>query len=379
MPDIDILIIGAGVVGLAVAKEVSECSKNVVLVEKNAYFGQETSSRNSEVIHAGMHYPQGSLKAVLCVEGRQLLYEICRKHAIGFKKCGKLTVALDSWEVPYLEKLLRQGESNGVEGLRFVEKKELTSLEPNIDGFSALWSSETGIIDSHRLMQYYLNFAKDNGAIVSFNSKVSAIEKSYQGYNVAVSNNDDNFVLRSQVVINCAGLDSDTIAAMPGIDILASKYNLYYCRGEYFRVHNQYGKLNTLVYPVPVPKGAGLGIHATLDLNGGLRLGPDDEYLALREVNYSSDPSKRKNFFLSANKFMPFLKEEDLATDTVGIRPKLQGPGEDFRDFVIQDEAKKGFPGLINLIGIESPGLTASAAIGKKVKTMVTDILGARI
>ncbi|MHB8155089.1 MAG: NAD(P)/FAD-dependent oxidoreductase [Candidatus Omnitrophota bacterium] len=379
MQDIDVLIIGAGVVGLAVANQVSKNFKEVVVVEKNAYFGQETSSRNSEVIHAGMHYPGGTLKAVLCVEGRHLLYEICRKFNIPYKKTGKLTIATKSDEIPYLEKLFKQGRANGVEGLRLIEKSQIRSIEPNIEGIAGLVSSETGIIDSHSLMQYFYDSAKDSGAIVAFNSEVTVIEKTQQGCNVTIKSGNDEFALRSQVIINCAGLNSDTIAGMGGIDIKSRRYNLHYCKGEYFRVNNRIGMLNALVYPVPKPKGAGLGIHATLDLNGGMRLGPDDEYLGSRDISYLSDNSKRKNFFLSAREFMPFLQEDDLSPDTVGIRPKLQGPGEDFRDFIIQDETQNGFGGLINLIGIESPGLTASAAIGKKVNDMTANILGVKI
>lgn len=379
MQNIDVLVIGAGVVGLAVASQVSKNFKEVVVVERNAYFGRETSSRNSEVIHCGMHYPEATLKAIFCVEGRHLLYEICEKFNIPCKKTGKLTIATKSDEIPYLDKLFKQGQANGVEGLCFIKKSQIHSIEPNVEGVAALFSSETGIIDSHSLMEYFFDSIKDNGAIVAFNSEATAIVKTQQGYDVTIKNGNDESVLRSQIVINCAGLNSDTIAAMPGIDIKTRRYNLHYCKGEYFRVNNRIGMLNTLVYPVPKPKGAGLGIHATLDLNGGIRLGPDDEYLGSRQIDYSSDNSKRKNFFLSASEFMPFLKEDDLSPDTVGIRPKLQGPNEDFRDFIIQDESQNGFPGLINLIGIESPGLTASVAIGRRVRNMAVNILGVKI
>lgn len=357
MDEIDILIIGAGVVGLAVAKQLAEKETNLVVVEKAKSFGQETSSRNSEVIHGGMYYPGQTLKAEMCVEGRQLLYEICQRHNIPYKKIGKLIVATEKEEIPSLEKLLIQGRDNGVDELRMINQQELGNLEPNVRGISAVYSRGTGIINSHRLMQYFLETVRSNSGIVSFNSEVTSIEKLSEGY---------------KVVINCAGLDSDLIAQMAGIEIKQCKYELHYCKGEYFRVNsNKSGLIKRLIYLVPKPKSGGLGIHATLDLAGSLRLGPDDEYLEDRDKDYSVDNSKRTVFYESAKKFLPFLEEQDILPDTSGIRPKLQGKNEEFRDFVIKEESDKCLAGFINLIGIESPGLTASPAIAKMVSNMV--------
>lgn len=372
MEKVDALIIGAGVVGLAVAKELAKKKKAIVVVEKNKSFGQETSSRNSEVIHGGMYYPTGSLKAKLCIEGRYYLYELCQKYNIPYKKIGKLIVATEKEEIPSLDKLLTQGRTNGASELRMINQKELSELEPRVRGISALYSPETGIIDSHRLMQYLLDDTKSNGAIVVFNSEVVAIEKLSDGYKVSVKNDSDIVTLKTQILINCAGLDSDNIAEMAGIDIDKFKYKLHYCKGQYFRVGtNKSALINRLVYPVPKPKSAGLGIHATLDLAGSLRLGPDDNYLDGRDKDYSVDNSKRTAFYLSVKKFMPFLEEDELQPDISGIRPKLQSQNENFRDFIIKEETDSGLAGFINLIGIESPGLTASPAIGKMVKKMV--------
>jgi len=372
MEKTDILIIGAGVVGLAIAKELGGCGKEVVLVEKNSSFGQETSSRNSEVIHGGMYYPTGTLKAKLCVEGREMLYDLCKNNNIPHKKTGKLIVATEKDEIPALENILSLGKKNGVSGLTMLDEKEVKRKEPHISAIAALYSPETGIIDSHRLMQYFLDSTKDKEVITVFNSEVTAIEKKGNGYLVVIKSGSESTDLQARIVINSAGLDADKITAMAGIDIEQCKYRLHYCKGQYFRVKSsKAGLIKGLVYPVPKPKSGGLGIHATVDLNGGVRLGPDDEYLPTHVKDYSSCESRRADFYASVRKFMPFLKESDLFADTTGIRPKLQGPGGDFRDFVIAEESKNGFPQLINLIGIESPGLTAAAAIGRYVNQML--------
>jgi L-2-hydroxyglutarate oxidase LhgO len=373
MDKTDILIIGAGVVGLAVAKELSFISKDVIIIEKNKSFGQETSSRNSEVIHGGMYYPSGTLKAELCVNGRHLLYQLCDEKKIPHKKVGKLIIATDKFELSALEAIFAQGKNNGVEGLEIISKAQINKLEPKVSGIAALHSPETGIIDSHRLMDYLLTIAKENGASVAYNAEVTAIKMSKDGYKVIIKNNSEIIEIKALVVINCAGLDSDIVAGMVGIDTVKEKYNLYYCKGQYFRVSPDKSRfINRLVYPVPQFKSGGLGIHATPDLAGSLRLGPDDNYLDERAKDYSVDGQKRMDFFASAVKFLPFLEEGDLVPDTAGIRPKLQPRGGEFRDFIIRDEAEKSFPGFINLVGIESPGLTASPAIAGMVKEMVS-------
>lgn len=374
MEDFDIIIIGAGVVGLAVASELaqSKVKKSILILEKAHSFGQETSSRNSEVIHGGMYYPSNTLKSCLCIEGRKLLYEICKEQNIPHKKIGKLIVATEKEELPALDNIREQGEANGVDGLRLISAAGLKGLEPNLFGISALFSEETGIVDSHRLMEYFLYSAESRDVMIAYNSEVYDIVKMVHGYKITVKNNKEILSINSSVVINCAGLDADRIASSAGIDLKKYKYELRYCKGQYFRVSLSKAKLlNRLAYPVPKPNSGGLGIHATLDLAGGLRLGPDDSYLKNRVKDYSVDENKKHDFYLSAKKFMPFIDEQDLCSDTSGIRPKLQEEQGGFRDFVIKEESGKGLPGFINLIGIESPGLTASAAIAKYVRGLL--------
>jgi L-2-hydroxyglutarate oxidase LhgO len=251
-------------------------------------------------------------------------------------------------------------------------REEIKKTEPNIFGIAALHSSETGIFDSHIFMQRLFSKTKDNGATVVFDSEALAIKKESSGYTVAVKDGSGKTDLSAKVVINCAGLDSDLVAGMAGINIKINKYELHYCKGQYFRVNQKKARLvNRLIYPVPEPRAGGLGIHATPDLGGGLRLGPDHQYLSSRIKDYSLDQSKRTDFYNSVKRFLPFIKEDDIAPDTAGIRPKLQSQDGKFRDFVIREEREDGFPGLINLIGIESPGLTASLAIAEYVGYMI--------
>jgi len=224
-------------------------------------------------------------------------------------------------------------------------------------------------------MQRLIMKAKTSGVTVVFSSEVVGIKRTESGYNVTVNNSGTSEILSAKIVINCAGLDSDTMAMKAGIDIKKCRYELRYCKGKYFRVNGRRSSyINRLVYPVPKPKAGGLGIHATPDLSGGLRLGPDHEYLENRAKDYSVSTSKRPDFYVSASKFMPFIEESDISADTSGIRPQLKDYGSDFRDFIIKDETDNGLPGLINLIGIESPGLTASLAIGEYVLKICRDL-----
>lgn len=369
MYKIDILIIGAGAVGLAVAEELSGLSKNILVIERNGKFGQETSSRNSEVIHGGIYYPPDSLKAKMCVSGRELLYEFCAKFKVPHKKIGKLIVATEEEEFRAIESLFSNAEKSGVPGLRILDGKEIKKVEPNIFAIKAIYSPETGIIDSHSFMQRLADKAKDNGATIVFNSEVTVIEKDKDSFKVTIKDTDGETVVSAKVVVNCAGLDSDRVAETAGIDIAKNKYGLHYCKGQYFRVNSRKASLvKRLVYPVPQPKAGGLGVHATLDLGGGMRLGPDHEYLKDRSRDYSVDESRKRSFYTAVKRFLPFIEEDDISSDTTGIRPKLQPHGGEFRDFVIKEESVNGLPGFINLIGIESPGLTASLAIARHVK-----------
>lgn len=371
----DITIIGAGVVGLAIAAQVAGRHKAVYVLERNERFGQETSSRHSGVIHSGIYYPYDSLKAKLCVEGNRLLYELCRKHGIGYRKLGKIIVATDDEEIVQLEELQKRGQGNGVKGLKIISRHELTKLEPNVKGIAALFSPSTGIIDAHALMEYFTARAKEGGAEIAFRKNVVAIEKLADGYKITVEENErDKFFFATRILINCAGLQCDKIAELAGIDIAGAWYKLHYCKGEYFSVCNGKNKLvKRLIYPVPEVKDTGLGVHVTLDLEGRMRLGPNTQYVD--SIDYAVDSRHKDSFYNSARGMLPFIEYEDLEPEMAGIRPKLQGPGEEVRDFVIREETGKGLPGFIDLIGIESPGLTASPAIARYVAGLVENIM----
>ncbi|GBD95397.1 MAG TPA: NAD(P)/FAD-dependent oxidoreductase [Nitrospirae bacterium] len=370
MEEVEITIIGAGVIGLAIASELSEKYNNIVILEKHDSFGQEISSRNSEVIHTGIYYPHGSLKAKLCIEGLEYLYEICGKYSIAHRKLGKLIVATDQTELIPLEDLFKKGKTNGVNDLALLDKGDIDKIEPNTNAIAAIYSPHTGIIDSHSLMKHFLSVAEDKGVIVSYNSEVELIDKENKGYIVGIK--QENYRFLSKILINCSGLSSDYIAALAGIDINKCGYKIHLCKGSYF-TYEKSSPVKSLIYPVPHKNLTGLGVHATLDLGFRLRFGPDTEYID--SIDYNVNFNKKDIFYESALKIIPGLEKDAFKPDMAGIRPKLQGHGEKTRDFVITDEAEKGLPSLINLIGIESPGLTAAPAIARMVSGIVSEIM----
>jgi len=369
--EIDIAIIGAGVVGLATACEVAQEAKDVFVFEKNRTFGLETSSRNSEVIHAGIYYPEGSLKAKLCVEGKGLLYGFCGKHGIAHKRTGKIVVAEDEGEISWLKELHEQGRKNGVDDLVLLSRAEVKKLEPNIEARAGLLSPSSGILDSHALLRSLHSQASEKGVEFVFGTEVMGIERARRKYKVHIKDREGISAFVAHVVVNCAGLDSDRIAQLSGIDIAKAGYKLHYCKGGYFSLDSKYRSLvSRLIYPVP--EQAGHGIHWRQTLDGRVLLGPSAHYV--EAIDYSVDETYKQYFYNSARRFFRSLELEDLAPESAGIRPKLQGPGEDFRDFVIVDEERQGLSGLINLIGIESPGLTASLAIARYVDRMMSQL-----
>ena len=364
--DTNITIIGAGVVGLAIAAKLSERFPDVFVLEKHEKFGQETSSRNSEVIHSGIYYPVNSLKASLCVEGNKMLYDYCLKNDINHKKCGKLMVALNRIEEEILLKVFKQSRINGVLDGVLLSGTEALKMEPNIYCTAAIFFPSTGIVDSHGLMKQLESDAKINQATFAYNSEVVAIEKLDLGYSITVKEANGTYSFTANTVINAAGLGSDAIAKLSGT--FEPSYQLYFWKGSYFAFGNGKNKMiDHLIYPVPHENITGLGVHATLDLNHGMKLGPDATFLENRLIDYSVDKAKRTGFYHAAMKYLPFLDEDDLHADQAGIRPKLQKPGDPFRDFIIKDEQAKAMPGFINLIGIESPGLTSCLSIAKMV------------
>jgi L-2-hydroxyglutarate oxidase LhgO len=371
LAEVDVAIIGAGVIGLATAGEIAKPKKAVFVFEKNHSLGLETSSRHSEVIHAGIYYSEDSLKTRLCIEGKSLLYELCDRHDIAFKKLGKIIVAISENETAQLEKLYEQGRENGVEDLMLLSQTELKKLEPNVEARAGLLSPSSGVLDSHTLLKVLYSQAREKGTEFAFGTEVVGIERMGTKYRVEIRDREGISAFISQIVINAAGLNSDRMAQLAGLDIAKSGYKLHYCKGEYFSLSSKYRNIvNRLIYPTP--EQAGHGIHVTVGLDGTVRLGPNARYV--EAIDYGVDETERETFYNSVQRFLHHIELQDLNPEFAGIRPKLQGPGEVFRDFVIAHEEKTGFPGLINLIGIESPGLTASLAIGRYVGRMVKEL-----
>lgn len=371
MFDAKITIIGAGVVGLAIAAKLSETKDSIFVIERNKLLGQETSSRNSEVIHAGIYYPKGSLKAKLCVKGRKLLYSFCDEFKIPHKNCGKLIVATTEKEIPILDEIKQKALNNGVDDLMFFNQDEIKAYEPNIFALKALFSPSTGIIESHSYMKQLETLAVNKGTEMVYGTKVTALKKLDQGYEITLLEPDGTtYSFNSEIVINAAGLESDLIAQM--LEIKDEDLKIQFCKGQYFSVNPPKNRLLTrLVYPVPDPNMVALGIHVTIDLSGGVKLGPDAIYLDKNNYDYKVDHSRKQIFYDSVKRFLPFLNMDDLSPEMAGLRPKIQKEGEAFKDFYIREESERGYTGFINLIGIESPGLTASLAIAKMVADFI--------
>ncbi len=370
MTDTKISIIGAGVVGLAIASRISEMTDSIFVLEKNLKFGQETSSRNSEVVHSGIYYPKGSLKAILCVEGKELLYNYCEQKDIAYNKCGKLIISNSEQEDKVLENILQGAQKNGVKDGKTIKEEEILSLEPHIRAKSALFFPLSGVIDTHGLMKQLETDAINQGAEIVYGAEVTGIRKIDGGYEITVSEQDGpGFSFTTEILINASGLNADMIPKMVGIK--NNEYQQYFWKGEYFSLVNGKHKLvSRLVYPVPFKNTVGLGIHTTIDLSGRVKLGPNAIYLSNKLTDYAINPEHKRDFYESAKTYLPFLEPDDLVSDQVGIRPKLQKPGDPVRDFIIKEESQAGFPGFINLIGIESPGLTACLSIANHVANL---------
>ncbi len=369
MADFEIVVIGAGVVGLAIAARLSERHRSLVVLEKNEKYGMETSSRNSEVIHAGIYYNPGSLKATLCVEGRDELYSICRKHNVGHRQITKLVTATNEREMKILEETIANGARNGVP-LEMLDRDQTLRLEPNINTVGSIFSPTTGIVSAHELMDCFYHLAVNNEVTVQHHCEVIGIEKRSGEYEITVREGDQRSIFSSEKLINSAGLYSNRVAALAGIDIDKAKYRMVFAKGSDFSVASAKAKLvSRLVYPVPNKET--LGVHVVIDTGGRLRMGPDTEYMDDLKTDYSVAESKRAVFAESVRRILPSIADEDLMPDMSGIRPKLQRKGEAEKDWVIVNEKEKGLDGFINLIGMESPALTASAAIVRYVEGLL--------
>ena len=370
--DAEVVVVGAGVVGLAAAAALARAGHAPLVLERREAVARETSARNSEVVHAGLYYPEASLKAELCVEGRQLLYERCERLRIPHRRCGKWVVATDAGELSQLEALRDRGRANGAEGLTLIGVDEMTRREPQVRGLAALESPQSGIVDAHALCDSYLAEAEAHGALLLTRVEVLEAALSAGGYRLEVLDADgQRAVMRCGALVNAAGLGAVAFARALGMDVAAAGYRLHPCKGDYFSLVPGAGlRVDRLVYPVA--RGPGLGVHATIDLAGRMRFGPDAEYV--ESLEYGVDPGKAAHFAALLRRFLPAIREEWLQPEFAGIRPKLSGPGEAFRDFVVAEESAAGFPALVNCIGIESPGLTASAAIARRVVDLLASL-----
>lgn len=358
---VDCIVIGAGVVGLAIARSLAVQGREVLVLETEDRIGSVTSARNSEVIHAGIYYPPGSLKARLCVAGRQALYAYCSTHAIQHRRCGKLIVATRDEELPQLERLLAHGHANGVTDLHLISRAEALALEPRLRCVAALHSPSTGIIDSHGLMLAYRGDAEDRGALLAFESPVLSGSVTAGGMVLEVGGAEP-MQIRAGAVVNCGGLHAPGLASR--FEGLAPQHvpRAYYAKGNYFTLGGR-APFSRLIYPVP--EAAGLGVHLTLDLGGQARFGPDVEWI--EGIDYSVDPRRCEGFYDAIRTYWPELPDGALQPAYAGIRPKISGPKEAACDFVIQGPKTHGVAGLVNLFGIESPGLTSSLAIADQV------------
>jgi L-2-hydroxyglutarate oxidase LhgO len=378
-------VIGAGVVGLACARALAQSGLEVVIVERETVYGSGVSARNSEVIHAGLYYPTGSRKALWCVRGAQLLYEYCELRGIAHRRCGKLVVATREADVAALEALRAKGLANGVNELQWLTRAQALALEPELDCVAALWSPASGIVDSHGLMTSLLGDAESAGAVLARTSEVVGASRDRDGWQVTVREVDNNhgvdsggFTLQSRWIVNAAGLDAQAIAAaMEGFPAAAIPPR-HLAKGHYFSLRGR-APFSRLIYPLPTD--GGLGVHLTLDLGGQAKFGPDVEWIDEitsatdrgRDLDYAVDARRAEVFAAEVRRYWPRLSEGALAPAYSGIRPKLSGAGQLAADFRIDGPAQHGCAGVVQLFGIESPGLTASMAMAEVVAALITE------
>jgi L-2-hydroxyglutarate oxidase LhgO len=374
-PDIDVAVIGAGVVGLAVAAILSE-TRSVAIIERRDSYGLETSSHNSGVVHAGIYYPPAWLKTTLCIEGNRLLYDWCADHGVAVNRCGKLIVAFEESELPALRSLADAGAANGVPGLRLIDEAESRSLEPGSNAIAAIYSESSGVVDQMGLMRSFLQAAEANGAYVALKHELTAFERHGEGFTLSMLGPDgQEMSLSAAAVVNSAGLAADRIGALAGYDPGGGSDNPPFRqvinKGRYYDIVNpaKARRYSHLIYPIPHADRTGLGTHLTLDIDGGAHLGPDTEWLEEgAPLDYRSADDRRDEFLAAGRRFLPDLEPEDLAPGHVGYRPKLSHPGEPPRDFLIWHDQ-----GYVHLGGIESPGMTAALAIAHHVLQLFAD------
>jgi L-2-hydroxyglutarate oxidase LhgO len=361
MEQVDCVVVGAGVVGLAVARYLAMAGREVIVLEKEPMIGTGTSSRNSEVIHAGIYYPAGSLKARACIEGKRFLYAYCEARGVPYRQCGKLIVAVSEAQNAMLETIRANALASGMPDLEVWTAGQALALEPRLRCTGALWSPTTGIIDSHRLMLAYQGDAEDQGAMLAFNAPLDRARVTDEGIVLEVGG-EEPMQLRARVVVNSAGLHAPDLARqIEGLDA-AVVPQPFYCKGNYYTLFGP-SPFSRLIYPVP--EHAGLGVHLTVDLAGQCRFGPDTEWVD--GLDYAVDPARAALFYDAVRTYWPELPDGALEPGYSGIRPKIRPKGAAAADFVVQGPAQHGVSGLVNLFGIESPGLTASWPLAREV------------
>lgn len=359
MDTADCVVIGAGVVGLAVARALAQSGREVLILERAGAIGTETSARNSEVIHAGLYYPPDSLRARACVRGRDLLYAYLKERALPHRRIGKLIVATDESQIPRLQEIRANAENSGAGALHWLTRDQAQAVEPALECQAALWSPMTGIVDTHALMLSLLADAEAAGAVLALNTGVTSMAVRPDGIEVAT---DGDFRLLARNVINAAGLWAPGLAAQTKGLAATHVPKPHFARGTWFAVPGK-AAFSHLIYPMPEP--GGLGIHLTLDMGGGMRFGPDVEWID--SVDYALSPRRAPQFADAIRRYWPELPADQLTPVSCGVRPKLSGPGEAAVDFRIDGPAAHGIPGLVNLFGIESPGLTSCLALAEMV------------
>jgi len=362
---VDCIVIGAGVVGLAVARALALAGREVLVLEKERWVGSETSSRNSEVIHAGIYYPKGSLKAQLCLAGKHKLYAYCAERGIAHRRLGKLIVACSEAEIAILDGVRQRAEANGVDDLRWLGSNELRALEPELAAIGAYVSPSTGIIDSHGLMLAYEADLEAAGGMVVLRAPVLSGRVEAPGFTLEIGGAEP-MRLACRLLVNSAGIHAPSLARRIAGIPPASIPRDYFCRGVYFTLAGR-SPFRHLIYPVP--EAAGLGVHLTLDLAGQARFGPDVEWID--GIDYTVDPRRGERFYAAIRTYWPALRDGALQPGYAGIRPKISGAKEPAADFLLQGSAEHGIAGLVNLYGIESPGLTASLAIAERVLSLL--------
>ena len=378
MEQVDCVVVGAGVVGLAVAREMALQGRETILLERESAFGTISSARNSEVIHAGIYYPKDSLKAKLCVEGNRLLYEYCRSHQVATQPYGKLIVASDETQIDDLQAILYKAQNNGVPEIKMISGDEAKALESNLRCVAAILSSTTGIVDSHGYMLSLLGGFEDAGGMVAYQSPLISAkpigDNAEGGYQLEIGG-ADGMQIQTKLLINCAGMSAPAIAQK--IEGLKKDQipKAYFAKGNYFSLSGK-SPFRHLIYPIPEP--GGLGVHLTLDMGGQAKFGPDVEWLdidAEEQIDYTVNPKRGDDFYEAVRRYWPDLKDKSLQPDYSGIRAKIVPPNAPAGDFCFIGPQEHGLQGLYNLYGFESPGLTSSLAIAKYLEGLIKNSL----